>query len=242
MNETATLDDIAVYQIHAGDGDGADLVMDFNGQRIPVSVFPSSSAPFHCQKRNEHTTIQDRLLDILSRATSAEVDDDEYDEMEEEAVGIILDAGRPFFIQTPSLDKEHKDHPPRPNPNLHSAIFLATLFFNFMTVDGHATVVPIDSGEAYTPLTVESSLDDYVEDDLGIDFALPRYSSKQVLISETFGQGASYVGRVQVDGEEMLCKAQGGGGQVLGSSIGRELACLHEIRRAFQSSHDPVKS
>ena len=36
------MDEISVGQIHAGDGDGGNIIFDFNGQRIDLSVFPGA--------------------------------------------------------------------------------------------------------------------------------------------------------------------------------------------------------
>ncbi|KAL1835391.1 hypothetical protein VTK73DRAFT_5685 [Phialemonium thermophilum] len=64
-----------------------------------------------------------------------------------------------------------------------------------------------------------------------MDEDLPRYSSKGISIVETLVQGpGSVVGRVLVDGTEMLGKVRGRG--LHGSSLHHELSRLHQIRQA----------
>lgn len=76
MDEMNAAGDIAVLEIHGGiDNDGAELVFDFNGQRMSVSVFPSSSANTEGQD-----SIQDRTITLLNRAI-VEEGDDEHEEL-----------------------------------------------------------------------------------------------------------------------------------------------------------------
>jgi hypothetical protein len=42
QEETEIMDDIAVNQLHGGDGGGADIVFTFNDKQISVSIFPSN--------------------------------------------------------------------------------------------------------------------------------------------------------------------------------------------------------
>ncbi|KAK7427575.1 hypothetical protein QQZ08_005850 [Neonectria magnoliae] len=112
-------DEISIHQIHAGDGDGADIIFDSNGQLIAVSIFPSSSI-----RGEKHRSVNDHLIGLLGRAVSADMDDDDYDEVVDEVLGVILDAGR----------------------DLQSFLSPARLTFQLLeTARGTATVVPIVS-------------------------------------------------------------------------------------------------
>ncbi|KAH8668668.1 hypothetical protein BX600DRAFT_435191 [Xylariales sp. PMI_506] len=122
-DEINKIDEISVYQVHAGDGDGADVVFVFNGQRIAVSIFPSSPAPHNDNLDREQACCEDHLIDLLGRAASAEIDDDEYEEI----------------LQPPSQD-------------LHTLLYPGTLNFRLKTAGDKAAIVPIDPDEAYTCL------------------------------------------------------------------------------------------
>lgn len=130
--------EIVVRQVHAGDGDGADIVFEFNGQRMDVSIFLSLSRPGQVQQ-----SLEDRLIDLLARATSPDTDDDEYEDIVDEVLETILDAGSHIFSEaapTPSTD----------GIDLHSLVFPPTHVFRLETVDDNATIVRIDPEEEYT--------------------------------------------------------------------------------------------
>jgi len=222
---------LAVLQMHGGDGDGADFIFTFNGQRIAVSVFPSSSN----RDRNQHST-QDHLIDLLNRAASDDVDDDEYDELEDEILGIILDAGRPIFEAQAKLNTKIKS--PR---DVHSAIYPATLNFQLADTCGKAVIIPIKPSESYTLSAGEASYDSAEEDELGIDTTLPCYSTKAILTLKIFAEGGGHLAsQVLVDGKEMFCKALGGAGGLIGTSVGRELDCLQEVRKPPPAASDAM--
>ncbi|KAL7922738.1 hypothetical protein ACQKWADRAFT_292276 [Trichoderma austrokoningii] len=215
---------VTVLQIHGGDGDGADIVFDFNGQRIAVSIFSC--------KRNKDS-IQDRLIALLDRISG--VGDDEYEELEDEALRVILNAGRPIFEAqaTPHMDLDSTQ-------DLHSAIYPATLYFQLLDNFGKAVIVPIASSEANTLSADEIGYDSAEEDELGIDTTLPCCSTKVILTAEMFVESSEYVaGRVLVDSNVMFCKAVGSGGGLIGTSVGRELECLQEVRKHLPPTCDP---
>ena len=94
MEEMECMDDIAVNQLHGGDGDGADMISTFNGSLISVSIFPNNGSS---TKDSRHLSPED----LLSRAIVCE-GYDEYDELEDEVLGVILDAGKELFNQRAS--------------------------------------------------------------------------------------------------------------------------------------------
>lgn len=226
------LDSVAVLQIHGGDGDGAEIIFNFNDQRIAVSVFPSLST-----RNQNRRSIQDDLIDLLDRAAS-DVDDDEYEELEDKVLGVVLDAGRPIFKAQSTLHM--KLNPPR---DLHSAMYPATRHFQLLDTSGSAVIVPIDPSEAYTVSACETGYDSAEEDDLGIDTTLPCYSTKAILTVEMFTQGSGHAAsRVLVDGKEMFCKALGRAGGLIGTSVGRELECLQQVRKLSPPEGDtPIR-
>ncbi|KAG9252907.1 uncharacterized protein F5Z01DRAFT_689593 [Emericellopsis atlantica] len=173
--EIGELDRLAVLQIHAGDGDGADLIFNFNSQRIAVSIFPSSSN--HDRNRR---SIQDHLIDVLGRAASDDMGDFEYEELKDEILGVILDAGRTIFKAQATL--QIKLNPPR---DLHSAIYPPTLHFQLLDTDGKPVIIPIEPSDTYTLSA---------EDELDINNTLPYYTTKAILIREI---------RVLVNGKEI---------------------------------------
>jgi hypothetical protein len=220
------LDSVDVLQIHGGDGDGADLVFDFNSQRIAVSIFPSSS--IHDQNQG---SIQDRLINLLDRTASGDVDDNEHEELVDEILGVILDAGREIFKAqaTPHMGAHMGPNIPR---DLHSVIYPPILHFQLLDTCGKAAIIPITPSEAYTVSAGEAGYHSAEEDELGIDTTLPCYSTKAILAVEMFVEGSGHVAsRVLVDGTEMFCKALGSAGGLIGTSVGRELECLQEARR-----------
>lgn len=220
MDEVDELDSIAILQIHGGDGDGAELVFDFNNHRISVSIFPSS--PTYTQK---HGSIQDRIVDLLNHLSSGDVEDSERDEIEDEVMEVILDAGRVIF-RAQTTSSVELDAP----PDLHSVIYVPMLHFQLCDNSGKADIVSIAPSEAYTVLGDEAGSDSQ-EDELGINATLPCYSSRAILITEMLVEGAGHwAGRVLVDGADMFCKAQESVGGLVGTSVGRELGCLQEIR------------
>ncbi|KAI1769726.1 hypothetical protein F4818DRAFT_435424 [Hypoxylon cercidicola] len=229
------MDDISVHQINAGDGDGADIIFGFNDQRISVSIFPSSPAQHNLHPDRKQPFLEDRLIDMLGQAVSADVNIDEHEEIVDDALGLILDAGKAIFTEAKLLNKAI----PQPfSQDLHTLLYPRILTFRFQTTDGKAVIIPIDPDEAYTCL--EANFDSNIESYFDIDDSLPQYSSKQISILETFVQGAGHVvSRVLVNNKQMLCKARGKG--LLDSDLEQELASLQKIRGAFLHNHTSIR-
>lgn len=68
--------DIYVVQINTGDGDGADMTIQFNGCHICASLFPSSRGP---QSLRCESAVEDRLIKLLGLLVQAS--DDEYEKI-----------------------------------------------------------------------------------------------------------------------------------------------------------------
>lgn len=231
MEEAENMDDIAVNQLHAGDGDGADIVFSFNGNPISVSIFPTNGLSTKDSRHLdlEDRPLQDRLIDIISRATMCEGDDN-YDELEDKVLGVILDAGKSHFTQTTAAEETRQVSS---YPSLHGFLFPAIRYYRLEAATGDVSIVPISPSEAYTCLAIDPVLDGCVKEELGINESLPRYVPEQIAITKIFLQGVNSVtASVQVDGQDMFCKSHGGVNGLFGTSEGRELECLDKIRRA----------
>lgn len=225
--------DVAVLQIHGGqDDDGAELVFDFNGRRISVSVFPSSAT------NNEgQDSIHNRIIALLNRAIG-EVDDDKYEELTDEVLGVIMDAGRSI------LEAQGALHPEQTSArDIHSVMYSATHRFRLIDTDGKAALTAIAPNEAYTISGDEEGYDSAQEDGLDIDETLPSYSTKSILIDDVFVEGIGHTASlVTADGKSMFCKAIGHGEGLTGTGVGRELECLQQVRKLLPPGWDtPIR-
>lgn len=218
--------DVAVFQINTGDGDGAEIIFDHTGNRISVSIFPSSAS------QDGQEALEDRLIDLLGRA-GFDDDDDDYEEIVDEILSVILDAGKAEFNEmAQSKPTTHATQ------TLHSVLYPQTFTFCLKTVSGKASTVPINPADAYT--SVEEGPDDGADGHFDINSSLPVYSSEDIFISESFvWGGASTVSRVLVEGNEMLCKAQGRG--LLDPRLENELSALQKIRDAYADNHTLIR-
>lgn len=229
------MDDIAVRQMHAGDGDGADMIFTCNDREISVSIFPangSSTRDSRHMSRGDRP-LQDHLIDLVAHITVCD-DDNEYEAIQDEVLGVILDAGRPMFSQPATIPK---GAPTGQLPCLGSLLFPEILYFRLEATAGRTAVNPIGSRDAYTALTIDPVLDQSIEEDFLVDESLPRHDPQAVLVTEVFLRGLNTSAAVvQVDGRDMFCKARSRPGGLSGTSEGRELDCLGRIRSEFPSS------
>ncbi|KAK4452212.1 hypothetical protein QBC34DRAFT_321442, partial [Podospora aff. communis PSN243] len=214
MSAEEEMDRIAVTQIDAGRDDYGDIAFEFNGKRIAVSVLPGPSSQ----------DIEGHLIRLLTKATTA--DGDEYEDLLDEILDIILDAGKAVFrrVAPPST---------APSPcgqDLHSLLYPETFHFRLKSVDNKPTIVPIPEKDAYA---AEFPFDQKVESDFQIDNELPQYSSREIQVLETF-VGSGVVSRVLVKDQEMLCKARNSG--LLDGSLERELSSLQTIKALSKGS------
>ncbi|KAK8116339.1 hypothetical protein PG984_012841 [Apiospora sp. TS-2023a] len=226
------MDRISVHQIHAGDGDGADIIFDLNDRQIAVSVFPGSSIQPTDQFHQEQTFLEDRLIGLLGRATASE-DEEEYKTIVDDVLTVILEAGKSVFAE---VAPSNKPSTPSPNQDLHSLLYPGTLTFRLEVTDNRATIVPIDGSQAYTCL--QTTFDHTIEGELSFDTNFPHYSPKDIFVLKTLVLGAGYtVCRVQVNGKEMLCKAHDKG--LFDSCLRKELGDLQSIRKSHLSRGVP---
>lgn len=228
------MDDIAINQLHGGVGDGAAIVFTFNGTLISVSIFPSNGSSTQDTRHLGlgDRPLQDHLVDLVSEATSCQ-DDDEYERLEDEVLGVILDAGRPLFSRPIPSQRAYVES----NQSLHHLLFPQILYFRLEAPASCASIVPIKSSEANSILTIDPVLDQGFEEKLEIDQDLPHYIPEDIVVMKLFVHGASTVtAAVQAQGRDMFCKARGEPGGLFGTGEGRELECLGEMRKAFTQS------
>ncbi|KAJ8120494.1 hypothetical protein O1611_g10353 [Lasiodiplodia mahajangana] len=217
-------DHIVVFEFNAGDGDGADIIFDINGQRVAASVFPSHLPEQSSRLNQSQQSLKDQVIDLISRAISP--DDDESERIVDEVLDIILNAGKTVFSEVAPPKKPISRSSQQ---DLHSLLYPNTLAFRLEAVGGTAALVPIGLKDPYT--CFETPTDDTVGELFTINDDLPQYSSKDIFLVEIFVQGMEYsVGRVLVNGLEMFCKARGR--NLLGSKLEEELQILKATGRA----------
>ena len=166
---------LAIYQINTGNGDGADILFDYNDKQISVSIFPGTPPPPGNQSEERGSLAEDHLINLLGRVLSVDTDDDKFEEMTDEALSMIIDAEKVFFA-------EMKPHHlvAQTKQDLHSLFYPEELFFRLSTISGKPCLVPIDPKEAYT--CSGASFDYNSGDASNTNGDIPQYSSKEILI------------------------------------------------------------
>jgi len=221
LSEPEFLDDIAVYQLRGGNGDGAEMRFKFNDKQICVSIFPSNG---RSTKDTQHLgpgerPLQDHLVDVIDRSMTTDRDND--DSLVEEALIVILDVGRPLFGGPKSAVQD--------DDSLHPLLFPHVLYFRLVAPVQTASLIPINAGEGYSD---EHTVDEDFEEGLKLRKDLPRFAPDEIKITHLFGHGANSVTAVvQAGGREMFCKACGTG--LCNSGQREELPRMIDILNAF---------
>ncbi|ESZ93628.1 hypothetical protein SBOR_6006 [Sclerotinia borealis F-4128] len=216
--------------INAGDDEGADITFEYNGKRITVSLFASSSCQASGNSQHENY-IEDRLIRLLNQAVTA--DDEDYDELVDEASDVILGLGKILFSQVA---------PPLPvsilsDQDLHSHLYPKTLNFRLETVDNKAVIFPISPDDTIS--LPDTAPDPDLETDFQADSIIPQYSSREVIIQRVFASGNNTVSKVQVGSQTMLCKAHRAGLQ--DPNLKQELVSVQKIREAGINSRAQIR-
>ncbi|KAF5718819.1 hypothetical protein FMUND_4986 [Fusarium mundagurra] len=234
MGDTAgmeAMDDVAVYDLHGGIGDGAEMVLGFNGCLISVSMRPSNGSSARDTQGQKDRPLQDHFIDVIDKAILCE-DNDEYEELVDEVFIVILDAGRPLFSQPiSSQDGRFQD-----NQSLNLLLFPPVLYFRLEapTPTSSVSLTSIDSSEANTTLTIDPAFDQCIDQDLELNPGIPCFTPEDIAVTEVFVQGAGTVtAAVQVQGQDMFCKSHVRAGGLFGTSEARELNCLSEMIKVF---------
>ncbi|KAF4471129.1 kinase-like domain [Fusarium albosuccineum] len=223
MEEINPPNDISITQIDTGDGDGAGIVLDYNGLQVSVSIFSPPSTQQNKQPEISTDILESRIIRLLEQANCAEEIDDDYENILDEVLSVILTAWK------------HGSNTPTPLPT-------DTAGNGDLSPHGAAVLTTIEPHKAYSPLAVDEQGSGPAFDDIETVDSLPRYTPKAVSIRETFVQGGSHiVSRVQIDNHSSwLCKACAGARKFLDSNVERELEMSHDIRKACLSSQDAL--
>ncbi|KAG5810516.1 hypothetical protein H9Q71_005429 [Fusarium xylarioides] len=230
MVETEPMDDIAVYELHGGIGDGADMVLGFNGCLFSVSISPSNGSSSKDTLGQEDRPLQDHFIDVINKATVCQ-DDGEHEELVDEVFIVILDAGRPLFRQLTSSQEEKA---------LGKSLqhYLFPPFFHFRleapAPTGSVSIIPINSNETNTIYTVGPASDQDFQEELEICQVLPRYTPEEVFITEVLERGArSVTAIIQVHSQDIFCKSHVRAGRLFSTSEAQELKCFSEMLKVF---------
>ncbi|KAJ3541806.1 hypothetical protein NM208_g4429 [Fusarium decemcellulare] len=226
MNDSQDSPDVTVLQISAGDDDDADITFEYNGVRINVSIFASSSEQDDTLEPKDY--IEDRLIRLLGQTVT--VDYEDYDRLVDEVLDAILDIGKTPFSQAVPLS--HNSSPTK--QTLHSCLFSGTLYFRLQTINSKAIIFPIASDDA-SSLPDDDGPDPQFEGHFKADATIPRHSSKDIILQDVFVSGSGIVSKVLVGSQTMLCKARRAGLQ--DPSLEQELVSLQRIRQADPHGH-----
>lgn len=233
MSVTLTENETSVVQIYAGDGDGAEIVLELNGRFIAVSVFPSHSTQNENNGQFENLA-EDHLIELLGRAAtdcSGDDDVDDYDHVIDKVLDVILSAGGSRFTEvTPSPTRSLAAQ------TLHSLLYPETVHFRFKSEHGKQLIVPIDASEAYANFEIQPSHN--IDSDFLVKGEFPVFSSREVFVLEVFVERGA-VSRVLVKGQEMLCKAHTTG--VLDLNLERELTTLLKIEKNLSAMSRTIR-
>ncbi|KAF5989618.1 hypothetical protein FBULB1_758 [Fusarium bulbicola] len=225
------MDDIAVYQLNSGIGDGANIVLGFNGCLLSVSIFPSNGSSTKDTEGQQDRPQQDHFINAIEKATVCQ-DDEEYEELVDEVLIPILDTGGPLFHQLiPSRDERVQN-----NQSLHHLLFPPVLYFRLeaLTRTTSVSLISIDSSEASTTLTIDPAFDQSIDQDLQLNPDMPRFTPEDISVAEVFVRGAfTITAAVEVQGQDMFCKSHVRAGGLFGTSKARELNCLSEMVKVF---------
>lgn len=199
-----------------------------SNERIAISLFKSNTTETQMSIGPENAHTIDRTVELLARSMDAE-DEDEADALQDEALDVIyavagsLDQDSGASEESSQLPKEVV---------LHNLLFPKTSFYRLEEVAGELTIVPISPDEAYGP-TYNEDQDQNIpkfDNEISTDSSLPSYLPEQVKVVQQLVFGGGTVCLAQVDGYQVLCKAQHDG--LKNYNLKREIDCLQKISQA----------
>ncbi|RBR14478.1 uncharacterized protein FIESC28_07714 [Fusarium coffeatum] len=225
QSEPEFLDDIAVYQLRDGNGDGAEMRFKFNNKQICVSIFPSNGSSTNDTQHMGpgERPLQDHLVDVIDRSMTK--DHDKHESLVEEALIVILDVGRTLFGGPKSAAQD--------DGSLHPLLFPEILYLRLDAPGQTASLKRIDASEGYSD---ESAVDDDFDEELELRQDLPRFTPDEITITDLFCHGANSLSAlVHAGGREMFCRACGVG--LRNSRQSRGLPRMIDILNAFPDPH-----
>lgn len=232
IDETHEADGVSVVQIYGGDSEGAEIVFELNGKLIAVSIFAKDSTENDYNGQYQSLG-EDNLIDLLGRAATDSFgdDDDEYDDVLDRVLGVILRAGRPVFTEVaPSPARSLSTQ------TLHFLLCPEMFNFRFKTERGKQLMIPIDTSEAYANSELQPNPN--IDADFGINSELPTFSSREIDVLESFVERGA-VSRVLVNGQEMLCKAHPTG--LFDLTLARELTTLLKMEKSLSTTSRTIQ-
>lgn len=177
--------------------------------------------------------LEDSIIQRLSQTVFTGVE--KYEETMDQVLLTVLDVGKSVFDEVAPANKIIS---PPAEQDLHTLLYPSILAFRLTTVGSTPAIIPIGPGESY--IILEPTFHEDPEGELETDDSLPRYSSQQITVMETFVSGSGYrVSRVLVNEKEMLCKVRSEGLRC--SDIKRELGSIQKIREACLHGHAPMR-
>jgi hypothetical protein len=231
-------DFLEVIEMIAGNDeqDGAQVTVVFNGRRLAISLFGSTSTDAHQAEASgahvEAWQTIDRTIDLISQCLSTE-DFDEQQALEDEALQPVLDAAKLLCAETTTTSPT--DRPAstsKPTVTLSSILFPETSYYRLGVTDGGLRLVSINSKESYGRSYEQdddddTSMQDGYHAEIEIDTSLPQYLPDTIEVAEELVGGGGTVCRVKVDGRDMLCKARPEG--IRDMNLEREEECLRKM-------------
>ncbi|RMJ09585.1 hypothetical protein BHE90_005954 [Fusarium euwallaceae] len=212
MEDSAGPIEVEIISMNAGDDESADVTFEYNSRRITLSLFAS---PDQTQEN-----LEDRLIRLLNEAIVA--DDKEYDAITDQIYDIIMGLGRIPFSRIAPLSTS------LPSKDLHSLLYPETFDYRLQTVDGVASIFPINPDEAVS--VPNTGPNPEVVTEFQPIKTIPRYSSRDVHVQEVLVSGYGTVCKAHVGSQTMLCKAQNQG--LENPSLERELVAMQKIWNA----------
>ncbi|KAJ4196140.1 hypothetical protein NW767_009600 [Fusarium falciforme] len=201
--------ELGVVGMNGGDDESADVTFEYNRRLITLSLFAS---PNETQEN-----LEDRIIRLVNEAIFA--DDEEYNAITDQICDIILDLGRIPFSQIAPLNTT------LPNKDLHSLLYPETLNYRLQTVDGKATIFPIDPEESVS--VPNTGPNPAVVTEFQAIKTMPRYSSRDLHVQEVLVSGYGTVCKARVGSQTMLCQAHSQG--LENPSLERELVAMQKI-------------
>ncbi|KAH7002978.1 hypothetical protein EDB82DRAFT_482319 [Fusarium venenatum] len=221
------MEHVAVYELHGGNGDGADITFLFNGKVMSVSIFPtngpSTKSTLHL---GPGRPLQDHLVDVISEAITCK-NHNEYEKLVDEVFGVILEAGRPLFSSLGSITQQSQ--------SLHELLFPEIIYFRLQAPAMYATILPIDPSKANNIIASDPAFTDNWDEELKIRRDLPCFTPDEMTVTKVLLRGFNSVtAAVRVHGRDLFCKVVARPSGLCGTEEGRELEYLGEISKAFQ--------
>lgn len=191
--------EVSVVSINAGDEESADITLEYNTKRINIPIFasaPTNSDDFSLLE----ASIETRIIGLLNEAIIA--DGDKYDTLIEEVLDDILHVGQSMLSE--AAPPTHHPHPT--SQDLQSLLYPECLYFRLQTIGNKAAIFPISPDETVSlpDAPTEPRLDSTVQP----EDQLCSHSAKDVVVEDLVLGRNGIIGRSQVAGRDMLCKAR----------------------------------